>query len=163
MARLVLVGLPGVGKSTLARAIADRWGCRAVDTDDLVEALVEAPAGAYLRAAGEGRFREVEREALAEALAADAVVATGAGVVVEAASRAILRDETTVWLDADDATLLARVADGDRPLLGDDPGAALARLRAERSAHYAEVADVRVEATGPLEAVLARVLEAVGA
>ena len=46
MARLVLVGLPGVGKTTVAHALAERWGCDALDTDDLVSTTVAMPSAA---------------------------------------------------------------------------------------------------------------------
>lgn len=162
MARIVLVGLPGAGKSSVARALARRWGCAAVDTDDLVAARAGRPTGEYLRVAGEERFRDEEAEALRISLEGDGVVATGAGVVERVASRELLAEEFTVWLDADDATLSARVAQGDRPLLGPDALAGIARLRAVRGALYAEVARARVDASGDLESVCARVVEAVG-
>ncbi|HQU26459.1 MAG TPA: shikimate kinase [Acidimicrobiales bacterium] len=160
MARVVLVGLPGAGKSTLARALADRLGCLALDTDEVLARRVAAPTAEYLRRAGEDRFREAEVGALLEALGADAVVATGAGVVTRADARDRLRAERTVWLDAPDATLLERVGDGDRPLLGEYPAEALARLRAERHALYEAVASAVVDTSGTLDEALARLVEA---
>ncbi|OYV59112.1 MAG: hypothetical protein B7Z69_08000 [Actinobacteria bacterium 21-73-9] len=138
MARVVLVGLPGAGKSTLARALADRLGCLALDTDEVLARRVAAPTAEYLRRAGEDRFREAEVGALLEALGADAVVATGAGVVTRADARDRLRAERTVWLDAPDATLLERVGDGDRPA----------------------VASAVVDTSGTLDEALARLVEA---
>ena len=159
MARVVLVGLPGSGKSTLARALAGRLGCLALDTDEVLARRVATPAAAYLRREGEDRFREAEVGALLEALGADAVVATGAGVVARADARDRLRVERTVWLDAPDATLLERVGGGDRPLLGDHPAEALARLRADRRPLYEAVASAAVDTSGTLEEALARLVE----
>ncbi len=161
MARVVLVGLPGAGKSTLARALAERLGCAVLDTDEVLARRVATPAATYLRDAGEERFRAAEVEALVEALDADAVVATGAGVVTRADARDLLAGERTLWLDAPDATLLERVAGGDRPLLGEHPAAALARLRAERSPLYRAVASAVVDTSGPLDEALERLSEAV--
>ncbi len=149
MARVVLVGLPGAGKTAVATALAARWGCAAVDTDD----LLGAPAADLLRDGGEERFRAAEARALARALALDAVVATGGGAVTTPEARAALAGAPTVWLDADDATLVARCAGGDRPLLGDDPAAAIARLREARDPLYAIVARARVDASRPLDEV----------
>ncbi|HEV2427152.1 MAG TPA: shikimate kinase, partial [Acidimicrobiales bacterium] len=153
MARVVLVGLPGAGKTSVAREVAARWGCPAVDTDD----LLGAPAATLLREGGEAGFRRAEAAALTSALDLDVVVSTGGGVVTTEVARAALTGQVTVWLDADDDTLLARCADGDRPLLGDDPAGALARLRAEREPLYARVARARVDASGPVAEVADRV------
>ncbi len=70
-----------------------------------------------------------------EALGVDAVVATGGGVVTTPEGRDELRSAVTVWLDAaDDVIVIPRLDDVERPLLGADPGAALATLRREREA-----------------------------
>jgi len=160
VARLVLVGLPGAGKTTVAGALARRWECPVIDLDDLVARDAGVEAAAFLRSAGEGAFRRVEAAALVEALAADAVVATGGGVVVTEDARALLGDECTLWLDADDATLCERVAHGDRPLLGEDCASSMARLRLEREPLYRSVARVRVDASGPVEEVVDRLVDA---
>lgn len=157
MARLVLIGLPGVGKTTVARAVAGRWACPVVDTDALVGLREGTPAPQILRERGEEAFRISEVAALGEALASDAVVSTGAGVVTGALARQMLADQVTLWLDCDDATILARVADGDRPLLGDDAPSALARLRRERERWYHACARARVDATGECDEVVERV------
>ena len=162
MARLVLVGMPGVGKSTVARALADQWHCRALDTDDLVAGLVGAPAATYLRNEGERLFREREVEALASALDHDDVVATGGGIVTSAGARALLEDQVTLWLDCDDDVLLSRLEDVERPLLGDHVGASLVRLREERNGWYAAVSIARVDATGTVDDVVARVKDQLG-
>jgi shikimate kinase len=159
VARLVLVGLPGAGKTTLARALGDAWGCRVLDTDDELARLVGVPAAQFLRERGEPALREQELAALSGALAEDAVVATGAGIVTTATARAALERENTLWLDSDDDTLLLRVGDGDRPLLGDDHRASLAYLRVQREAWYAAVSRARVDTSGPLEDVVQRVID----
>ncbi len=157
MARLVLVGLPGVGKSTLAKALADSWKCDVIDTDDVVATNVKAPVAQYLREHGEAAFRERELDALREALSVDAVVATGAGIVVTPAARELLVLEATYWLDSDDETLLERVSDGERPLLGEDHRQGLATLRLEREAWYRSSARRRVDSSGTIDEVVRRI------
>jgi shikimate kinase len=161
VARLVLVGLPGVGKTTVAHEVARRWDCEALDTDDLVAAEAGRAAGQFLREAGEAAFRALELVALRRALASDAVVATGGGVVTTAAGRDQLRREATVWLDVDDEVILGRLDDVERPLLGSDPRAMLATLRAERGAWYEDVARARVDASATPEDVATLVVGAV--
>lgn len=161
MARLVLVGLPGAGKTTLARGLAEEWRCAYVDTDELLASEVGTTAAQYLREHGETSFRARELDALRGALAVDGVVSTGAGVVTTPAARTLLEGERTWWLDADDETLLERVRDGERPLLGDDHRAALVELRQRRARWYEEVARVRLDGAGSLEDVLRRAIEQV--
>lgn len=161
MARLVLVGLPGTGKTTVARELASRWGVAAIDTDDVLAAAVGRSVPDYLREVGEEHFRQREYEALVEALATDAVVATGGGSVTLAQARARLVDERTYWLDCADEKIVARVATGDRPLLGDDPSESIARLRAQRESWYREVATVRIDTSVSLDEVIDQVLERV--
>jgi shikimate kinase len=160
VARLVLVGLPGVGKSTVAHALAQRWQCEALDTDDVLAIAVAMPAAQYLREFGESHFRERELEALQSAVENDAIIATGAGIVTSERAREVVKSEFAVWLDVDDDTLLERVAVGERPLLGDDHAQALTRLRRERDEWYRESARVRVDAAGSLDDVLERIVDA---
>jgi shikimate kinase len=159
VARLVLVGLPGVGKTTVAHALAMRWDCEEFDTDVLVSTSVAMPSAQYLRQFGETHFRERELDALHTALAGDAVVATGAGIITTTSARELITREFAIWLDADDDTLVGRVgASDDRPLLGDDLAEGVRRLRREREKWYRESSRVRVTATGTLDEVLERIL-----
>jgi shikimate kinase len=158
VARLILVGLPGVGKSTVARALAERWGCEVLDTDDLIASSVAMLAPDYLREFGEMHFREREFDALCSAVESTAVVATGAGIVTREAARDLIANEPALWLDADDATLVERVALGERPLLGSDHAESLRRLRTEREAWYRACARTRVDASGSIDDVLERVI-----
>ncbi len=160
MARAVLIGLPGCGKSTLARALASDWGCDAVDTDEVLSASVGCSAAEFLRTRGEEAFRRQEVAALGAALAADAVVATGGGVVTSQTARDLLAEELTVWLDCDDDVLLTRLGDSERPLLDADPARALARLRAQREGWYRDVATVKVDSSGGVDEALARLRDA---
>ena len=158
MARVVLIGLPGVGKTTVARALGARWRLDVLDTDEIIAANVGESAGEYLRGHGEAAFRDREFEALSSALDADVVLACGGGVVTTPRGRELLARECTVWLDCPDDVIVARLADGDRPLLGEDLDAGIARLREERVRWYQDVAKVRLDATGPLDEVVERVI-----
>src|SRR6202043_1383574 len=102
--------------------------CAMADTDDVVATNVGVPVSQYLREHGEVDFRERELEALREVLGTDAVVATGAGIVVTSAARELLTKEPTYWIDSGDETLLERVSEGERPLLGDDHRQGIAKL-----------------------------------
>jgi shikimate kinase len=159
MARLVLVGLPGVGKTTMAALLAREWHCVALDTDELLAAAQGVDAPQYLRSAGVTAFRNAELEALQSAISQDSVVSTGGGVVTTASARELLKEQVTLWLDCADDVLTARLAVGDRPLLGEDVGASLAQLRLERASFYEEVARARIDASGKPHEVAQRVHE----
>ncbi|MGQ9926278.1 MAG: shikimate kinase [Chloroflexaceae bacterium] len=149
---LALVGLSGAGKSTLARMLAAYLGWPVADTDALVVAQTGLPVAAIFAGQGEEAFRDLEAGALARALEwGPAVVATGGGVVLRAANRALLRAQAfVVWLDAPDTELVERLRthDEERPLLAGDALARLAALRAAREPLYARVAHLRLETAG---------------
>lgn len=157
MARLVLVGLSGVGKTTVARAIADRWQIHYLDTDDMIAESVGRPAPQYLRDEGEIAFRARERDVLITALSSNSVVATGGGVVCTPEARDLLKTEPTYWLDCPDNEIIPRLGDVERPMLGGDPTVGIARLRDERGGWYREVSRARIDASGTLDEVVARV------
>ncbi len=150
MADVVLVGLPGTGKTTAGRALANAAGLSFVDGDDLFEQREGVSVQEYLRAHPEPMFREREVAALAAAVEEYGVVATGGGVVTSSGARAVLSEQPTVWLDCDDAVILSRIGGGDRPLLDGEPAQRLAQLRAERAELYREVSRRRVDASRPL-------------
>jgi shikimate kinase len=155
-ARLLLVGMMGAGKTTIGRMVADRLGWPYFDSDAEVEAKTGRTVPEIFAADGEQAFRALETEVLRGALQQDhVVVSVAGGVVLDPANRALLRKSgTVVWLRARVSTLARRVGDGaGRPLLGDDPSAALEDLWEVRRPLYAEVADtvIDVDAERPEE------------
>lgn len=158
MTHVVLVGLPGSGKTTVGRALAHALSGTFVDVDDVFWQREGVSVQEFLRTHDESDFRRRELRALRQALQGPAVVATGGGTVTIAAARAMLATEFTVWLDCPDEVLTNRVRDGDRPLLGEDPATRLAELRAKRQSLYEEVSAFRVDAGRPVDAVVDELL-----
>lgn len=154
-----LVGLPGVGKSTIGRRVAQRLGLAFVDCDARFEALLGEPIAAFFEREGEAAFRDHEQALLGEVLGeADAVVATGGGVVLRADNRRLLRERTVcVYLSAPPSALLPRlVRNQRRPLLRvADPEARLVELAETRDPLYREVAHAVVHTRRrPLTAII---------
>ena len=146
---LVLVGMMGVGKSTIARILGVRLGRDVRDTDSDVEVRAGRSVRRIFEEDGEAAFRSLESEALRDALASPAplVIATGGGMVLADGNRRLMRESgaRVVWLCADTATLSDRVGKaGHRPLLDEDPAGTLQRMVGEREALYREVADASV-------------------
>jgi shikimate kinase len=160
--KIYLVGFMAAGKSTVARALAERLRWRAEDVDELIEARERRTIAEIFQKQGEPYFRSLERDILKLLLPLrHVVVATGGGTFMDPENRAAINmDGVSVWLDVPLAELAARMpADGRRPLAADR--AALERLYAARAAAYA-AARVRVDASGARpEEVAERILECV--
>ncbi|MEO7504094.1 MAG: shikimate kinase [Sphingomicrobium sp.] len=140
---VVLVGLMGVGKSTIGRRLAKRLGLPFVDSDTAIEdAAGGASAAEVFELYGEDDFRDGERRLVARLIEGEVrVIATGGGAYVDPATRKLLNERAiTIWLDAPVAILAERTGRRDtRPLLrGGDRAATLKRLAEERQRSYAE-------------------------
>jgi shikimate kinase len=140
---IVLIGLMGVGKSTIGRRLAQRLHLPFVDSDHEIEAAAGLTIAEMFERYGEAQFRDGERRVIARLIdGRPKVIATGGGAFIQEATRAlILERATAVWLDADVAVLAERVARraGTRPLLnGGDPKQKLQELAAARNPIYAQ-------------------------
>jgi shikimate kinase len=166
--RILLVGMMGSGKSTVGQLLAKRLGWAYRDSDQDVEATTGLTVPQLMELEGEAAFRRAEADVLARACAMDrpVVVSAAGGCVLNADNRRLLRASgTVVWLRARPETNALRVGDGTgRPLLGNDPAEAMARLYMERAPLYVEVAHVVIDVDELTpDTVVDRLLEAVEA
>ena len=139
---VVLVGLMGVGKSTVGRRLARRLGLSFVDSDAAIEDASGYPAAEMFERYGERDFRDGERRLVARLIEGDVrVIATGGGVYVDPNTRKLLNERAiTVWLDAPVDILAERTSRRDTraQLRNGDPKAVLERLASERRPSYEE-------------------------
>ena len=160
--KLYLVGFMASGKSTIARALAQRLRWRAEDIDDLIERRERMTIADIFARHGEPYFRTAEREMLALVQPMrHLVVATGGGTFADADNRAAINlDGVSIWIDVPLADLIPRIPlDGRRPLAASR--ADLERLYAARTDAY-RLAHVRVAAGRvPVPVTVDRILEAI--
>ena len=140
--RVVLVGPPGSGKTTVGELVASRLGVGFRDTDHDVERTAGRSVSDIFVEDGEEHFRALEAGAVQSALRDhDGVLALGGGAVLYARTQSLLADQTVVFLDVGLAAAAERVGFAkSRPLLVLNPRAELKRLLDERRPVYLAVA-----------------------
>ena len=170
---VVLVGLPGAGKTAIGRRLANRHGAQFIDLDDRIEEASGRRIPEIFAQDGEPAFRRLEREAVAALGPADPeagirrVISPGGGAVVDPRNRwALYRGRVPIWLDVRPEVLAQRLRRSPtvRPLVqGGDPLGRIRALAAARERFYgaarrlnglAEVGNVvdaadRIAAAGP--------------
>ena len=159
-----LIGPMGSGKTAVGRRLAALLGLEFIDSDAEIERRTGVDIRYIFEKEGEARFRERERDVIADLTALQGVVvATGGGVILDPKNRERLAETgTTVYLETTIDTLVRRTkAAKTRPLLmNDDPRAVLERMMLVRGPLYESCADIRIETTGrQVRAVAADVLE----
>lgn len=148
---ITLIGLMGSGKSLVGRQLATALDLAFTDSDHKVEEAAGISIAEIFDLAGEARFRELERRAIAGAMDAGlAVLSVGGGAVCHPDTAALLQARSIlIWLKASPETLLSRIGSiASRPLLhGDDPLGALTRLAEARASDYA-IAEITIVTDG---------------
>ncbi len=156
MQNVILIGMPGCGKSTIGKYLAKELGCTLVDADaEIVKRVGDIPA--YFAAHGEDAFRQVETEVLRElGKQSGLVIATGGGCVTRPENYPLLHQNgKIIWVRRDPEKL---PIDG-RPVSQRDGVAALYETRRPL---YEKFADVTVDNEGTIGAVISQILRMLG-
>jgi shikimate kinase len=178
---IVLVGMMGVGKSSLGRRLAAQLGVSFIDADEEIEKAAQMGIPEIFGTYGEAFFRDGERRVISRLLGVSEasasglslppagraevkVIATGGGAFVNEATRALILERgIAVWLDAELETLVERTARKDnRPLLrGGDRREVLAALKSSREPFYAQAPIKVMSGNMPHGRTLARLMESI--
>ncbi|GGC02172.1 shikimate kinase [Novosphingobium endophyticum] len=164
---IVLVGMMGVGKSSVGKRLASLLECPFVDADDEIEASAQMSIPEIFETYGETYFRDGERRVIARLIEdcdGCCVIATGGGAFCNDQTRALILDKAlTIWLDSEIDTLVERTGRKDnRPLLQQgDPREILGRLREERRPYYSQAPIHVLSASGPHVQTINKVLQGI--
>lgn len=160
---VVLIGLMGVGKTTIGRRLAYRLNVEFVDADAEIERAAGLAIAEIFERYGEAEFRDGERRVIARLLDGKIkVIATGGGAFMNEATRALVLERATgIWIDADIDVLAERVSRKDnRPLLkGRDAGEALRELAGIRNPIYAQAPVHVLSQPAPHDATVELIIE----
>jgi shikimate kinase len=161
--RIILVGMPGCGKTTVGRELAKRLALRFVDADQEVELRTGVKIPTIFEIEGEAGFRRRETQTI-DALTQESglVLATGGGAVIAAENRQMLRERgVVIYLNVPPPILWERTRhDHGRPLLQvPDPRARLQQLHTTRDPFYREIAHIIVEGGRGTPSAMVRCIE----
>lgn len=160
---LVLIGMMGVGKSSVGKMLANHLKLDFVDTDDEIETAAGMTISEIFERFGEDYFRDGERRVIARLIdGGPKVIATGGGAFINDHTRALIKERChSIWIDADIDILVARVSRrSHRPLLvGKDPKLVMQDLLNKRGSIYA-LADFRVYSdSGPHSQTVGKIMK----
>jgi shikimate kinase len=169
---IVLIGLPGSGKSTVGRQLARRLGFPFIDSDTEIEKLLDCSIQEHFECEGEESFRDAEQAVIAELTRRDVhsaelgnspkcILSTGGGAVLRQANRDNLRaSDYVIYLRSNPDELFKRLRhDRNRPLLQvDDPLQRLRDLYAARDPLYRETAHFVIDTGRPSVATLVNMI-----
>lgn len=143
----IFVGLPGSGKTTAGKRLSRALELPFLDSDHVIEERFGKPCGDVFSELGEPKFREVEEDVIAEALANHkGVLALGGGAVLSSRTRQLLLDAPVVFLDISVREGVRRTCDtSTRPVLqAEDPAEHYRQLHRIRRPYYEEVASLTI-------------------
>ena len=146
MSSIVLIGVPGAGKTTIGELIAAHLGREFVDSDHVIEARAGKPIADIFTQDGEAVFRELEAQVIAELLAGPVkVISLGGGALGNIDTRELVQSHVVLWLETGLTQAVERVGmNRNRPLLLGNVRGQLSSLMTAREPIYREAATITV-------------------
>lgn len=144
---IVLIGVPGAGKSTIGALLATQLGMTFIDTDNLIEERAGKSISDIFTTDGESTFRTLEAQTIANVLAGpSSIVSLGGGALGNEATRELVKGHIVLWLQTGLAQAVDRVGlNRNRPLLLGNVRGQLAALLTAREPIYRAAADLVVD------------------
>ena len=157
MLNIALVGMPGCGKSTVAKTLSQMLGREVIDTDDLIRINEGKEISEIFRTEGEEYFRDAESLAVKQAgKQSGKIIATGGGAILREENKSALRQNSVVvFLKRD----LSQLDTDNRPL---SQGNSLAEMYKKRLPHYEAVCDITVEVAADKKETATRIMKGLG-
>jgi len=152
---IVLIGMPGCGKTTIGRELALRLKLKFIDTDAEIEKRIGISASDIIKEGGERFFRKIESDVISKtAKETQQVIATGGGSVMSQLNRdTIIQNGIILFLDRD----ISELSSANRPLSKDFNS--LSQLYAERHPIYSALCDKKIIVSSALEDNISKILE----
>lgn len=157
---IILIGMPGCGKTSIGRRIAPEWKREFLDLDAEIEKNAGKSISQIFAQDGEQMFRRMETETFANALGSGRVIATGGGIVTQPENRKIAAEGLVVFIDRPLTQIFGDVDISARPLLADGKER-LYRLWEERYPLYCAWADIHIANSLTLEDAVKKIMDEV--
>ncbi len=160
MKELILIGMPGCGKSSLGKILAERLNRPFLDLDAEIEKASGKTINEIFQEAGEAGFRNIETEIFRKTIGFGGVLATGGGIVTMPENKEIAQQGVVVFLDRPLPMIQDTITTEERPLLKNGKER-LAKLYAERYDKYLEWADIIISNQGTMEETIEKMMKEV--
>lgn len=159
---IILIGMPGCGKTTIGRMLAKRLKMELLDLDNEIEKAEGRKIPDIFEKDGEEYFRACETRCLEASLGKNCVISTGGGIVVTDKNHKIIRQSgaPVVFIDRPLECIMGDVDTKSRPLLAKGKER-LIKLHSERYDKYMSLCNIRVVNDGTREAVVSKIIDEV--
>ena len=160
MGSIVLIGMPGSGKTTIGRKLAKKLNLDFIDTDNEIEKRERLCINEIFKIKGEEYFRACEKDVLKTVIKKNAVISTGGGIILDVDNIRIIKENANkiIFINRDLKDILEDITISTRPLIKDDINS-IYKLYEERYDKYLTLCDIKIENNSDIEAVIRNITD----